>query len=170
MKILLLSDTHGFLDEKIHEYLNDRDEVWHAGDIGSGEVADALESASKLRAVFGNIDDLTLQKRFPLHNHFVCEGLNVWITHIAGNPPHFDPRIKKELMSQPPDLFISGHSHILKITRHKEWDNMIYINPGAAGNHGFHIERTMVRFDVEKGLIQDMEVIQLGKRGYLPKV
>jgi putative phosphoesterase len=167
MKIGLLSDTHSFLDHRIKEYFKDCDEIWHAGDIGDAAVINTLEEFKPIRAVYGNIDDLEIQSRYPEDLRFTCEGLNVWMTHIAGSPPRYNPRIKKELIQQTPDVLICGHSHILRIKRDPAWGNMLYLNPGAAGNHGFHPIKTIVRFTIENGAIIQMEVIELGKRGAL---
>jgi len=169
MKIGLISDTHSYLDPKVFHYFKDCDEVWHAGDIGDAAVANALEDFKPLRAVFGNIDERPLQVRFPEDLRFNCEGLDVWMTHIGGVPPGYNPRVKKLLKaSAAPDIFICGHSHILRIKRDPAFNNMLYINPGAAGNHGFHTMKTLVRFDITNKIIGNMEVIELGKRGALP--
>src|SRR5687768_8471923 len=138
MKIGLLSDTHSYLDPRVFEYFSRCDEVWHAGDIGDPALIDQLENFKPVRAVFGNIDDQSLQLRFPEDLRFTCEGVDVWITHIGGVPPQYNPRVKKILKSKPPDIFICGHSHILRVKRDPDLNNMLYINPGAAGNHGFH--------------------------------
>jgi len=167
MKIGLLSDTHGYLDKKIFEYFDSCAEIWHAGDIGDSALADALEKFKPLRAVFGNIDDKKLQLRFPEDLRFVCEGLTVWMTHIGGVPPNYNPRVKKLLKENVPDIFICGHSHILRIKKDPAFNNMLYINPGAAGNQGFHAMKTLVRFDLEKKEIKNMEVIEIGKRGLI---
>lgn len=166
-KIGLLSDTHGYLDPKIFNHFKDCDELWHAGDIGNAELADALEKFKPLRAVYGNIDDINLQMRYPEDLRFECEGIKVWITHIGGSPPTYNARVKKLLKEKPPDVFICGHSHILRIKRDPSFNNMLYLNPGAAGNQGFHYLKTIVRFDVNKSKIENMEVIELGKRGAL---
>jgi putative phosphoesterase len=165
MKIGLLSDTHGFLDPKVFDHFKHCDELWHAGDIGEASVADQLESFKPLKAVFGNIDDKTLQVRFPEDLFMMCEGVTVLITHIGGTPPYYTPRIKKLLKEKAPDLFICGHSHILRVKRDAAFNNMLYLNPGAAGNQGFHQIKTIVRFDILKKEIKNMEVIELGKRG-----
>jgi putative phosphoesterase len=167
MKIGLLSDTHGYLDKKVFEYFRACDEVWHAGDIGTSSVADELEAFKPLRAVFGNVDDKALQLRFPEDLYFNCEELSVWITHIGGAPPNYNPRIKKLLQKRLPDIFICGHSHILRIKKDPAFHDMLYLNPGAAGNHGFHHMKTLVRFEVRGKEIKNMEVIELGKRGSL---
>ncbi|HRW99192.1 MAG TPA: metallophosphoesterase family protein [Cyclobacteriaceae bacterium] len=165
MKIGLLSDTHGFLDPKILEYFKDVDEIWHAGDIGDIAVIETLEKVKTVRAVFGNIDSSSIYNRFPEDWMFTCEGVEVWITHIAGSPPRYNERIMKQLRSHPPDLLICGHSHIMKAQRDPQFDNMLYLNPGAAGNHGFHHIKTIVRFELAEGKVQEMQVIELGKRG-----
>lgn len=165
MKIGLLSDTHSHLDPKVFEYFNNCDEIWHGGDIGDATVANELEKFKPLRAVFGNIDDKEMQIRFPEDLWFECEGLKIWMTHIGGAPPGYNPRIKKILKDSVPEIFICGHSHILRIKKDSNYKNMLYLNPGAAGNHGFHHIKTIVRFDVLGKEIKNMEVIDLGKRG-----
>ncbi len=167
MKIGLLSDTHSYLDDKLFKHFEHCDEIWHAGDIGTMELADRLANFKPLRAVFGNIDDKDLQVRFPEDIWMGIEGLTVWMTHIGGAPPHYNPRIKKILKTKVPDIFICGHSHILRIKRNPAFGQMLYLNPGAAGNHGFHHLRTAVRFEIKAGQLQNMEVIELGKRGAL---
>lgn len=165
MKIGLLSDTHGFLDPKIFGHFADCDELWHAGDIGDGEVAEKLQAFKPLRGVYGNIDGRSVQLKFPEDLFFDCEGLSVWMTHIGGVPPNYNPRVKKRLKQQAPDIFICGHSHILRIARDAALQNMLYINPGAAGNHGFHPVKTLVRFQIIEKQVSHMEVIELGRRG-----
>lgn len=165
MKIGLLSDTHGFLDPKIFEHFRGCDELWHAGDIGTPEVADELQSFKPLRAVYGNIDDKEIQIRFPEDVFFTCEELSVWMTHIGGAPPRYNPRINKILKTRIPDVFICGHSHTLRIAKDPGFSGMLYINPGAAGNQGFHPVKTVVRFEVVKKEVKNMEVIELGRRG-----
>lgn len=169
IRVGLLSDTHGFIDDTIIQHFSQCEEVWHAGDIGSMTVADELEKIGPLRAVYGNIDDRAMQIRFPEDQRFPCEDLNIWITHIGGTPPRYNPRVKKMLRENPPDVFICGHSHMLKIGRDPALQNMVFINPGAAGHHGFHHIRTMVRFTVEGKAINNLEVIELGKRGFPTK-
>jgi len=167
MKIGLLSDTHSFLDPKVFDYFRDCDEIWHAGDIGERAITDALEKFKPLRAVFGNIDDKILQALYPEDLHFTCEGFTIWMTHIGGAPPNYNPRVKKILKQQTPDIFICGHSHILRVKRDDNFNNMLYLNPGAAGNHGFHHIKTIMRFELVKKEVKNMEVIELGKRGAL---
>jgi len=158
-KILLLSDTHSHIDNDILKYVKQADEVWHAGDIGNLTVTDTLKQLKPLRAVFGNIDDDKARKEFPLNNRFTCEGVDVWITHIGGYPSRYDKRIREALYRNPPKLFICGHSHILKVMPDKK-NGLLHMNPGAIGKHGFHTVRTMLRFEVDKGTIQNLEVIE----------
>jgi len=161
----LLSDTHGFLDPRIFEYFANCDEVWHAGDIGSVAIIEQLEAFKPTRIVFGNIDDKAIQVRTQENLHFELEGFRIWMTHIGGAPPRYNPMVMPALKSDPPDIFICGHSHILRVIRDKDLRNMLYINPGAAGREGFHKIRTLLRFNLHEGLISQMEVIELGKRG-----
>lgn len=167
MKIGLLSDTHSYLDPKVFQHLDACDELWHAGDIGDIQVAQTLEQFKPLRAVYGNIDDRNLQALYPEDLFFECEGVSVWMTHIGGAPPNYNPRIKRKFKEMIPDIFICGHSHILRIKRDPNYNNMLYLNPGAAGNQGFHPIKTLVRFEIVNKVIQNMEVIELGKRGAL---
>lgn len=170
MKIGLISDTHSHLDPRVAGYFQACDEIWHAGDIGDLSVLEGLESICPVRAVYGNIDDVTITSRFPEDLFFDCEGLNVWITHIGGAPPRYNPRVRKMLEVGRPDIFICGHSHILRIARDPGQNGMLYINPGAAGNQGFHQKKTMIRFEVEGGEVKNMEVIDLGRRGAIDPV
>jgi hypothetical protein len=158
-KILLISDTHGHIDEKIIKYASKVDEIWHAGDIGDISVTDKLKKIKPLKAVYGNIDDHNVRSEFPLHNRFICEKVDVWITHIGGYPKRYNPKIVEELKSNPPDLFICGHSHILKVINDKELD-LLHINPGAIGKHGLHRVRTMVQFEINGRIIQNLSVIE----------
>ena len=158
-KILLISDTHGYIDEKIIKYANKVDEIWHAGDIGDISVTDKLKKIKPLRGVYGNIDDQKIRTEFPLHNRFICEKVNVWITHIGGYPKRYNPKILEELKSNPPDLFICGHSHILKVINDKELD-LLHMNPGAIGKHGLHRVRTMIQFEINGKKIENLSVIE----------
>jgi len=162
-KILLLSDTHGHIDGKILNYAEQADEIWHAGDIGSLAVTDALKKLKPVRAVYGNIDNHIIQKEFPLNNRFLCEEVDIWITHIGGYPPKYNTRTRNKIKENPPKIFISGHSHILKVMRDQNLD-VLHMNPGACGKHGFHQVRTMLRFEIDKSDIKNLEVIELGKR------
>lgn len=163
-KILLLSDTHGFIDNKILKYVYDADEVWHAGDIGDLNVTDTIKKVKPLRAVYGNIDGNQARLEFPEDLYFECEGLIVLITHIAGYPGKFNARIRDLLNKNPPNLMICGHSHILKVQFDSKY-NMLFMNPGAAGIHGFHQVRTMLRFQVNDAKIDCLEVIEFSKKG-----
>ncbi|WOC40672.1 metallophosphoesterase family protein [Polaribacter sp. HL-MS24] len=163
-KILLLSDTHSYIDDQILKFVKLADEVWHAGDIGNLKVTDSIKALKPLRAVYGNIDDAVARSEFPLDNRFVLEDVDVWITHIGGYPNRYQQRIREELKTNPPKIFIAGHSHILKVQYDKKL-NLLHLNPGAAGNHGFHKIRTMLRFSLEKGDIKDLEIIELATRG-----
>ncbi|WP_129749931.1 metallophosphoesterase family protein [Flavobacterium beibuense] len=162
-KILLLSDTHSHLDETIMKYVIQADEVWHAGDIGDLSVTDTIKKEKPLKAVYGNIDSAEARLEFPLNNRFLCEGVDVWITHIGGYPGKYNQAIREEIMANPPKLFICGHSHILKVMPDPKL-NLIHMNPGAAGVHGFHQVRTMLRFEINGDNIQNLEVIEIGKR------
>lgn len=162
-KILLLSDTHSHIDEKILKYVDQADEVWHAGDIGHHKVTDIIQGLKPVRAVFGNIDGTTIRQEFPLNNRFMCENVDVWITHIGGYPNRYDLRIREEIKQNPPKLFISGHSHILKVQFDKKL-NLLHLNPGAVGKHGFHQVRTMLRFEIDDTDIKKLEIIELEQR------
>lgn len=159
-KILLLSDTHGFIDSQILKFIKKADEVWHAGDIGSLEVIDTIKKVKPLRAVYGNIDNALIRTVYPLDAIFTIEKVSVWITHIGGYPNRYDQRIKEKIIKKPPQLFISGHSHILKVIFDKKL-NLLHINPGAVGKYGFHKIRTMVRFEIHEGTISNLEIIEL---------
>jgi putative phosphoesterase len=159
-KILLLSDTHSHLDKAMLKYINQADEVWHAGDIGDIKVTDEIKKLKPLRAVYGNIDNALIRSEFPLHNRFFCEEIDVWITHIGGYPGRYTPSVKESLNNNPPKLFITGHSHILKVINDKKL-GLLHMNPGAAGIHGFHQVRTMLRFEIHKDKIQKLEVIEI---------
>lgn len=162
-KILLLSDTHSHIDDQILKFVKQADEVWHAGDIGNLRVTDAIQQLKPLRAVYGNIDDKDARAEFPLNNRFEVEGVSVWMTHIGGYPNKYNQRVRAELQANPPKLFICGHSHILKVQYDKKLE-LLHLNPGAAGKHGFHKVRTMLRFSLENTAIKDLEIIELAKR------
>ena len=163
-KILLLSDTHSYIDDQILKFVKQADEVWHAGDIGNLEVTDTIKKIKPLRAVFGNIDDAEARSKFPLDTKFEIEKISVWMTHIGGYPNRYHQRIREDLKRNPPKIFIAGHSHILKVQYDKKL-NLLHLNPGAAGNYGFHKIRTMLRFSLDNGEIKNMEIIELSKRG-----
>ncbi|MBA3971041.1 MAG: metallophosphoesterase family protein [Bacteroidetes bacterium] len=163
VRIALLSDTHNYLDSKIFKYFDDCDQIWHAGDIGTIAIADQLAKIKPLIAVYGNIDGADVRKVHPLHQSFMCEQVKVLITHIGGYPTRYSFEALEEIKKNKPQLFISGHSHILKVMYDEKY-KLLHINPGAAGNHGFHHVKTMVRFTVDGDKIKDLEVIELGKR------
>ncbi len=163
-KILLLSDTHSYIDAQILKYVKQADEVWHAGDIGDLKVTDTIKNLKPLRAVYGNIDDNLARLEFPLDNKFTIEEVSVWITHIGGYPNKYNQRIREDIKLNSPKIFISGHSHILKVQYDKKL-NLLHLNPGAAGNHGFHNVRTMLRFTIDKAEIKDLEIVELATRG-----
>ena len=164
MKVGLISDTHGHLDEKIFHHFKDVDEIWHAGDLGNIEVLNSLNKFKPTRAVWGNIDETDLRNKLPENNWFEIEGKSILITHIGGYPPKYNRRMKVILDEKIPDLLICGHSHILKILKDPKLD-LLYINPGAAGKHGIHKIMTLVRFDLTKNFVENLEVIELGARG-----
>lgn len=164
MKIGIISDTHGFWDDKYATYLGECDEVWHAGDIGSMEVADRFETLGpRFRAVYGNIDDYDMRSRYGELLRFEAGGVDVLMKHIGGYPGHYDRSVERIMRTRPPRLFVSGHSHILKIMPDKQL-GLLHINPGAAGHAGWQKERTLVRLTIEHGTFTDCEVITLGGR------
>lgn len=162
-KIGLLSDTHGYWDDRYLKYFEPCDEIWHAGDIGSAELALRLAAFRPLRAVYGNIDGAELRHLYPQTLRFTIEGAEVVMKHIGGYPGHYDPSIRGSLLTRPPRLFVSGHSHILKV-QYDRTLHMLHINPGAAGVQGWHTKRTLVRFVVDNGQFCDLEVIELAEQ------
>jgi putative phosphoesterase len=161
MKLIgLISDTHGFLDSRFISHLKNCDEIWHAGDFGSQEVAERLKEIAPLKAVFGNIDNHKIRLEFPENLRFMCEQVDVFITHIGGYPGRYDKRVKEQLKNKPPTLFICGHSHILKVINDKKL-GILHMNPGAAGNSGLHKVKTMLRFKIDGKNISDLEVVEL---------
>lgn len=166
VRIGLLSDTHGHMDDRILHHLRDCDEIWHAGDIGSSAVSDALAATKPYKAVYGNIDGHVLRRMHPLEQYFELEGFKIWMIHIAGKPYAYSKGISEQLFARKPDILICGHSHILRVERDKKY-NCLYINPGAAGFHGFHKMRTLLRFELNAGKIEHMEVVELGPRAQL---
>jgi len=165
-RIGLISDTHGHFDPQIASFLSECDEIWHAGDFGDGPVAEDLAQIKPLRGVFGNIDGQKLRSGYPENLFFTCEQVSVFMRHIGGYPPRYNPETKKLIQAHRPQLFISGHSHILKI-QYDPATQCLHMNPGAAGHHGWHHMRTLIRFSIDGSNIQDAEVIELGKRGRL---
>jgi uncharacterized protein len=165
-RIGLLSDTHGYMDDRILEYLGDCDEIWHAGDIGNLETVHKLSSLRPFRAVSGNIDGADIRGDYPVVLRFFCEQVEVLIIHIGGYPGNYTPEARKEINAAAPKLFISGHSHILKVIFDQKFQ-LLHINPGAAGIQGFHQVRTLIRFTVDKDVLKDLEVIELGQKGII---
>ncbi|MCK4664052.1 MAG: metallophosphoesterase family protein [Bacteroidales bacterium] len=159
-KIGLLSDTHTYFDEKIYEFFNDCDEIWHAGDFGNIDVVNKLMEFKTLKGVYGNVDGTEIRKYFPQHLRFFCEEVDVWLTHIGGYPGNYSEYVKPEIFNNTPKLFISGHSHILKVMNDNKL-NLLHINPGAAGKSGFQNVRTMVRFIIDNKTIKELEVFEI---------
>ena len=158
-KILLLSDTHGFTNDTMLKRASEVDHVWHAGDIGSLAVTDALKSVAPIRAVYGNIDGTEIRSEFPLYQDFVCGGVRVLMTHIGGYPNRYNSSFRQQILDRKPDVVVCGHSHILKVQRDHKLDHL-HLNPGAIGLHGFHKVRTMLRFGIDQGQLVNMEVLE----------
>jgi len=164
MKIGLISDTHGHVDDKILFHFKDCEEIWHVGDVGTLSVIEELETICPVRAVFGNIDGQDIRIRYPEHQKFTMNGVRVWLTHIGGYPGRYNPQIREQIYRLKPDLFICGHSHILKVMRDKKTPNLLHMNPGAAGIHGIHKIRTLLRFELVQGKVINLQAIELGPR------
>lgn len=162
-RIGILSDTHGHWDAHFAAHFAQCDEIWHAGDIGSMEVAERLATLGTLRAVHGNIDGGELRSLFPEKYRFRCEGVDVLIKHIGGHPGHYHPSVREQLLRHPPSIFVCGHSHILRV-EYDETLKMLHINPGAAGLAGWQQVRTLVRLTINDTRISDLEVIELGDK------
>lgn len=165
IKVGLISDTHNYLDPQIEDYFKDRDEIWHAGDFGTIEISERLKEIAPVIGVYGNIDGQDIRREYPLHQRFTRDGIDIWMTHIGGTLGRYCLPIRERMEKDPPDVFVCGHSHILKIGRDPEKDHMLFINPGAAGRQGFQIYRTCVRFNISEGRMHDVEVINLGRMG-----
>ena len=159
-KIGLLSDTHGYIDDKLLEFFTPCDEIWHAGDIGSIDVANRLKQFRTFRAVHGNIDGSEVRIEYKMHQRFMCEDVDVWITHIGGYPGNYSQYVWPNMLENPPKLFISGHSHILKVMNDKKY-KLLHINPGAYGKSGLHKVRTAIRFEIDKDNIQNLEILEI---------
>lgn len=164
MKIGMISDTHGYLDEKVFTYFKDCDEVWHAGDIGTLALLERIESFKPAVAVYGNIDGHDIRLASTENQLINRGGKKILITHIAGKPPKYNPRVRELIKLHQPDLLVCGHSHLLKVERDHQ-NNLLFINPGAAGKQGFHKIKTLLRMDIQEGQFKNLEVIELGKRG-----
>lgn len=163
IRIGLLSDTHGYYDPRIADHFGVCDEIWHAGDIGDHEVIIMLSRICPVVAVYGNIDGTSIRSRYPGHQRLIREGLDIWMTHIGGYPGNYDSKVKPDIYTNSPGLFISGHSHILKVMPDKRY-GFLHMNPGAAGRNGMHKVRTLIRFEVDQGKINNVDVIELGSR------
>lgn len=166
LRVGLISDTHGYWDEKLPEFFKDVDEIWHAGDIGAWRVIEKLKQiCPNVKAVYGNIDGHEFRAEYPEHLIWETEGFKVWMTHIGGYPNHYSPAVKKLLPTVKPDIFVCGHSHILRVMRDEQYHNMVVMNPGAAGVHGWHKIKTVLRFHLHEKKILNLEAIELGLRG-----
>lgn len=165
-KIALISDNHSYYGDEIIKNLNDVDEIWHAGDIGDIESVSKLREIAIFRAVYGNIDDFTVKELFSLNNIFYCEDLKVLMTHIGGYPGRYSVRVKELIIAEKPDIYICGHSHICKVIKDKTY-NLLHMNPGAYGHHGFHRIRTILKFEIKGDKISNLRVIELGLRGVI---
>lgn len=161
-KIILLSDTHSYYNSELEKHLLKADEIWHAGDIGSLDVTDQLSTFAKVRAVYGNIDDSSIRSVYPKDLIFDIEGFKVWMTHIGSYPPNYNAKIRPQLHDIKPSIFICGHSHILKVIYDKKLQ-CLHLNPGAIGKHGFHKVRTMLSFELNKGHIENMNIIEYSR-------
>lgn len=159
-QIALVSDTHGHIDDELFDFFSSCDEIWHAGDIGNYELIEQLAAFKPVRAVYGNIDGQKIRAEYPEDNRFRCEKARIWIRHIGGYPNRYDKRIREQIKKNPPDLFISGHSHILKVMYDQKLD-LLHINPGAYGLSGFHKVRTAVRFRIDEKNFKDLEVLEI---------
>jgi putative phosphoesterase len=162
-RIGLISDTHSYLDEAVFKHFADRDEIWHAGDFGTLELADQLAAFKPLKGVYGNIDGKDVRLVYPEHLRFKCEQVDVWMTHIGGYPDRYSANVKPEIYTNPPQLFITGHSHILKVIFDKKI-NCLHFNPGAAGKQGWHKVRTLMKFDINGNKIENLNVVELSGR------
>ena len=173
-RIGIISDTHGWLDQQVLQHFKNCDEIWHAGDFGNIRIAEELVSVlsfdgsaklpdDRIKGVYGNIDGQDIRSIFPEKLHFRCEDVNVFMTHIGGHPARYAPGIKNEIIQSKPNLFISGHSHILKVM-YDDKLSCLHINPGAAGRQGWHVMRTIVRLVIDGSNMKDCEVIELGRR------
>ncbi len=165
-RIALISDTHGYLDPKLFKYIESCDEIWHAGDIGTIDVTDKLAEIKPVKAVYGNIDGHEIRSVHPHVQYFKCEEMWVLITHIGGYPGKYAPDVRTLIAEKKPHIFICGHSHILKVMFDKK-HNLLHMNPGACGNHGFHKIKTLLRFTIDKDKVKDLEVIELGHRNII---
>ncbi len=165
MEIGIISDTHGFLDPRVLEAFANCDEIWHAGDFGTLAVADQLKAFKPLRGVYGNIDSPEIRSAYPEDQRFIVENVDVWITHIAGRPGRYSSRVLKGLKTNPPQVLICGHSHVVSVENDTRFSPLKYINPGAAGHEGHHLMRTLIKAEFVGGEIRNMRLVELGPRG-----
>jgi len=163
-KIALISDNHSYFGDEVTDHLLDVDEIWHAGDIGDVSSIEKYRQMALFRGVYGNIDDQSVRNLFPLNNIFVCEGIKVFMTHIGGYPGKYASRVHQIILQEKPNLYICGHSHICKVVPDK-YHNLLHMNPGSYGHHGFHKARTILKFEADNGKIQHLRVVELGLRG-----
>lgn len=168
MEVAIISDNHSYISQDVLEHLDNVDEIWHAGDIGSLESIEPIITKAKFRAVYGNVDDKDIRAEYPLNQIFTVEGIKVIMTHIGGYPGRYKSRVSKLLKEEQPRLYVCGHSHICKVVKDTDLD-LIHINPGAYGNHGFHKFRTIVKLKIKSGKMYDLRVIELGMRGKIEK-
>jgi len=166
MRITLISDTHSYLGQDVQDALAGCDEIWHAGDVGDSIIIDQLNAIATTRGVFGNIDDTEVRALWPENQLFIVDGVKVFMTHIGGYPGRYNARVKQILEIERPDLYICGHSHILKVMP-DQTRNLIHMNPGACGHHGFHVIRTILRFNILDKKVRDVEVVEFGRRGII---
>lgn len=160
----IISDTHGYLDPRVYEWFADCDEVWHAGDWGSVDLVLELRSWKKLRGVYGNVDDWQVRSELPEEEIFEVEGVKVWLRHIAGAPPSYEPDVRARLEEVRPQMLVCGHTHIARVERDPRYGNMLYVNPGAAGNFGPHTVRTILTCEIYNGKVRNMKLIELGPK------
>lgn len=165
MEIGIIADTHSFFDPNLPEIFAGVDEIWHAGDFGEATVAEQLAAIKPMKGVYGNIDTEDIREQYPEDLWFEIEGVTVWMTHIAGRPGRYDRRVYQGLTAKKPDVLVCGHSHMLVVQRDPKFDNMLYLNPGAAGHHGFHKKRTLLKCRVADGKVDKLRIIELGQRG-----
>lgn len=164
MEIGIISDTHGFLDPQVFIAFEGCDEVWHAGDFGNLEILLSLRDFKPLRSVYGNIDDVSIRQQAPEDQRFDCEGVRVWMTHIAGHPGRYAPRVRRILADNPPDVLICGHTHVISVENDTKY-HLKYINPGAAGHEGHHVMRTLLKATFVEKKISNLRLVELGPRG-----
>lgn len=165
-KVLVISDTHSYIDDRIIKYASEADYVIHAGDIGSFDVISKLKSVSEVLFVYGNIDGNEIRSEGNKFEFFKIDDLKILLTHISGKTPKYNKETLIKIKEHNPGLLIAGHSHILKI-QYDKINKLVFLNPGAAGRHGFHLKRTMLRFEIKLNKIENLEIIELGSRSDL---